>query len=342
MLKTGLSNPAICCPVCGSPSRRSSFCYSSEQSATHFCPATRDSQRHDRLLRCIRRLWPVGECWIHECANCGFGFGVPFRSGDEEFYQILHEQHGYPTWRWDYDFAVEKAVAPLGHGQILDVGAGTGCFLRGLQPKWSLHAVEGSPITRALLTSAGVVVFESLDQAAKQAAGTFQVITLFQVLEHIAEFEETLRLCHALLAPGGTIVISVPEAGAMRRQEEILGCADMPPNHINRWTPTSLGIALRKARFAPGEIRFESASLKSVRGAIHTRILSDRKNEASFANKIYRVRNKRVRVVLLALLALPVLARIAPHLQMLCSRTAFAVIAKNDYLNMSGSAVTCG
>jgi 2-polyprenyl-3-methyl-5-hydroxy-6-metoxy-1,4-benzoquinol methylase len=323
--------------VCGSPSRRSSACYSPEEAATHFCPETRDKDRYDRLLRCIRRLWANGECCIHNCISCGFGFGVPHVSGDEEFYEILHEQHGYPGWRWDYDFALEKGLGSLRGGRVLDVGAGTGLFLTRLSPGWSLNAVEGSRITRGLLISAGIRVFESLDDAAKQAPGSFQVVTLFQVLEHIAEFETTIQLCKALLVPEGIIVISVPEAGAMRRQEEITGCADMPPNHINRWTPASLSIALRTVGFTPGEVRFESASLRAVRGVIHTRILSDRKNETSLANRVYRVRSRIVRVVSLSLLAIPALLRLAPHLRTLCSHTAFAIVAKNGHSKPANS-----
>jgi SAM-dependent methyltransferase len=316
----------VTCPVCRSLCERSGSCYSAELSAAHFCPPERDANRYRRLVRCIDRLWEGEDCCIFECSTCGFAFGVPFRGGDEEFYGILHEQHGYPAWRWDYDLAMKLAIRPRSGGKVLDIGAGTGLFLRGLPRNWSLHGVEGSPTTRSVLAASGIKVFESLQQANFAARGTFHLITLFQVLEHIAEFREVLLLCESLLVPGGMIVISVPEAGAMRRQEEIIGCADMPPNHINKWTPRSLTLALQNAGFKEGKVFFEPGSLKAVRGAVHLQILSDRKRRSSLANRVYRIRNRRARIPLLVLLALPAFVRLIPYLRTLCRRTAFGII----------------
>jgi SAM-dependent methyltransferase len=251
---------------------------------------------------------------------------VPFIAGDEEFYGILHEQRGYPAWRWDYDLALEAALQPRGKGRILDVGAGSGIFLASLPGDWSVHAVEGSATTRAELTTSGIHVFSTLDEAASTARGTFHVITLFQVLEHLANFRETLLACKSLLVSGGTIVITVPEANAMRRQEEITGCADMPPNHICKWTPGSLALVLQDAGFRPGPPSFEPASIKSILGAIHLQILSDRRHGNSLANRVYRIEKRPLRVLLLGLLALPAFFRIMPHMGKLCRRTAFGMV----------------
>jgi hypothetical protein len=246
-------NPPPACPVCetaccGAPSAS----YSIEQAAAHFCPQTRDPDRYRRLTECIARLWAGKNCVVLNCPECGFGFAHPFVGGDEEFYAILHEQHGYPRWRWDYNLAIKLTIEPLKGGRILDVGAGTGVFLRHLDASWSKHAVEGSPKTRAQLRGAGIHVFENLETAARNEMGTFQLITLFQVLEHLSEFAKTLHQCRSLLAAGGMIFITVPEASAMRRQEELIGCADMPPNHVCKWMPRSLELALRDAGFDPG------------------------------------------------------------------------------------------
>src|SRR5439155_24121965 len=104
----------------------------------------RNSERYNRLVQCIERLWQSRECCVFYCSSCGFGFGVPFKSGDEEFYSILHEQQGYPTWRWEYNLAIRLVIKPSRPGKILDVGAGRGVFLRGLSSAWSSHAIEAT------------------------------------------------------------------------------------------------------------------------------------------------------------------------------------------------------
>jgi SAM-dependent methyltransferase len=267
---------------------------------------------------------------VLHCPECGFGFGVPFKSGDEEFYGILHEQHGYPAWRWDYDFAMHAAIERLKGGRILDVGAGTGTFLSGLPKTWTLHAIEGSEVTRGELRSKGINVFESMQAAKETVGGTLDVITLFQVLEHIAEFREMLSDCRSLLRPGGMLIVTVPEASAMLRQEKLTGCADMPPNHINKWTVKSLSIALKNTGFHSREPFFEPPSFRSIRGVLHLRILADREKPGSYAGRIYRCQNKEVRAALLALLAVPTFFKLAPHLTRLCQKTAFAIVAVAD------------
>ena len=331
MIQEDISQTQVNCPVCGSgcagpPSAR----YSISEAAAHFCPPERDRNRYTRLAECIARLWNHHDCIVLHCPECGFGFGVPFKSGDEEFYAILHEQHGYPAWRWDYDIAVRAAIDGCKGGRILDVGAGTGNFLTHLPRTWALHAIEGSDTTRSKLRSKGIIVFESMQAAKDSVGGTLDVVTVFQVLEHIAEFREMLSDCRSLLKPGGMLIVSVPEAGAMLLQEKITGCADMPPNHINKWTPKSLSIALTDAGFGPGNVSFEPASFQSIRGAIHLRILADRSEPSSFASRIYRFQNKTVRAVLLALLAIPTFFKLLPHLSRLCRKTAFAMVAVAD------------
>src|SRR6266704_1242568 len=100
------SSQSVECPVCGSLcSGTGLYRYTVVEAAAHFCPRTRDADRHRRLQACIRRLWQGEECVILRCSACGFAFGHPFVGGDEEFYSILHEQKDYPAWRWDFDFA---------------------------------------------------------------------------------------------------------------------------------------------------------------------------------------------------------------------------------------------
>ena len=111
------------------------------------------------------------------CRECGFGFGFPFVGGDEEFYSILHEQRGYPDWRWDYDVALSHALSRYAGGKILDVGAGVGKFLRRLGPAWDRYAVEASDLNRADLNLRASVFRVSL--SGKKARGGGSVITSF-------------------------------------------------------------------------------------------------------------------------------------------------------------------
>lgn len=75
-------------------------------------------------------------------------------------------------------------------------------------------------------------MLSALEEAIVTEEGAFDVISLFQVLERIADFRGVLTRVNKLLRPGGKLVITVPGSDAMIRQERVTGCHDMPPNHI--------------------------------------------------------------------------------------------------------------
>jgi SAM-dependent methyltransferase len=320
--------PGVNCPVCSALcSEPPLYRYSTAEAAAHFCPVTRSEERYRRLEACIRKLWQSEECVILRCAKCGFAFGHPFVSGDEVFYNILHEQKGYPAWRWDYQVAVDEALSKVHSGRILDIGAGEGKFLRRLGPNWLCYAVEASETNRKYLEGAGITVFRDLNAAAQVEVGTFHVVTLFQVLEHIAGFRLLLSQCRQLLCPGGLLVVTVPDCDAMIRQERMTGCPDMPPNHINKWTPASLALALRETGFEPGQAISEPPSWRKIGGNLYLRVSTDAKNPRSLAARIYRVRNKRLRAPLLMSLGVPMLLKMLPHFRQLRRGGAFGMVA---------------
>ena len=316
------------CPVCGEPCTDPPlFHHTAEQAAAHFCPPSRDPSRFRRLRDAIERLWEGEDCKVLRCGACGFAFGVPFVGGDEEFYSILHESHAYPSWRWDYDIAVNNAVKRSTGGRALDVGAGEGLFLKGLDAaRWQRYAVEGSETTRALLEKANIRVLRDLQQTALDERGKFELVTMFQVLEHLADFKRYLALARALLRAGGWLVVTVPDCDAMLRQPSLTGEHDMPPNHINKFTPGSLSRAMREAGFTPGEPQYEPRSPSQIQSALHELVRTDARDPNTLAARCYRVRDRRLRAPLLAVAAvftLPRLVRAVPRL----GRGAFGVVA---------------
>ncbi len=317
----------VTCPACGTLcSDPPLYRYTASEAAAHFCPITRNADRHQRLEASISKLWKGEDCTIQRCRECGFAFGHPFVGGDEEFYSILHEQKGYPTWRWDYDIAIREALNLFGRGKILEIGAGAGVFLRSLGQEWERYAVEASESTREPLEASGIHIFRDLSAAAQSESGTFQVVAMFQVLEHIAEFRPVLAQCRQLLRTGGRLVITVPDGEAMIRQERITGCPDMPPNHLNKWTPDSLSRVLQDAGFEPKPAIFEPSSWQNLKTSLYLRVIADATHPRSIAAQVYRIPNKRLRASLLMGLGLPALIRMLPHVPQLRQGGAFAMV----------------
>ncbi|MBI1870496.1 MAG: class I SAM-dependent methyltransferase [Chlamydiae bacterium] len=316
------------CPVCNTHSFSILYQYTASQAATHFCSALRDADRNRRLEKSIRRLWNGKECRILQCGNCGFSFADPFVGGDEDFYSILYEEADYPAWRWDYDVALHEVLFLRKGGTILDIGAGFGKFLAHLSKEWQCYGVEASEVNRSRLETIGIKVFCDLSEAMQVKTGAFEVITLFQVLEHVSEFHKMLVDCRRLLCAGGQLVVTVPDGDAMIRQERITGCADMPPNHVCKWTPKSLTMALKEAGFVVQKIMVEPSSWRKVKGNVYLKICADAQKSHSLAAQIYRLRSRRLRAPLLACLGFSALLRMLPHVRNLRTGGAFAVVAE--------------
>ena len=96
--------------------------------------------------------------------------------------------------------------------RILEAGCGTGGNLRMLQSMGQVRAFELDGEARHAATAkSGLAVVEgSLPSAVPFGSQSFDLIGLFDVLEHIEDDEASLGALAARLAPGGRIVITVP------------------------------------------------------------------------------------------------------------------------------------
>jgi 2-polyprenyl-3-methyl-5-hydroxy-6-metoxy-1,4-benzoquinol methylase len=93
-------------------------------------------------------------------------------------------------------------------GTLLDIGAGTGEFLVVAQKDgWQTTGIEPNSKAKAIAEQKGVHFASDL---ASLESHSFDVITMWHVLEHVPNLEEYLVELHRLIKPNGTIVIAVP------------------------------------------------------------------------------------------------------------------------------------
>ena len=91
---------------------------------------------------------------------------------------------------------------------ILDIGAGTGAFLSFIKSDFSyVTGIEPNQKARELAQEKGVSLEQDLNDVRDKL---FDVITMWHVLEHVPNLEETIRDVEALLKPNGILIIAVP------------------------------------------------------------------------------------------------------------------------------------
>ena len=93
-------------------------------------------------------------------------------------------------------------------GALLDIGAGTGDFLVVAQKDgWQTKGIEPSPKAKAIALSKGVSFANDLSDLQDNS---FDVITMWHVLEHVPNLDEYLSELKRIIKPDGTIIIAVP------------------------------------------------------------------------------------------------------------------------------------
>jgi len=130
-----------------------------------------------------------------------------------------------------------------GHkGTLLEVGAGTGAFADAMIHKgWSVTALEPDAASRqkALdIYAIKILPIESLEQLPPHS---FDVITLWHVLEHVHDLKIYIATFKKLLKQNGRLIIAVPNYTSYDAQfyKEYWAAYDVP-RHLYHFSPKSM------------------------------------------------------------------------------------------------------
>jgi SAM-dependent methyltransferase len=141
-------------------------------------------------------------------------------------------------------------------GRLLDVGCATGAFLNLAQARgWKVRGIELiEPAAQIARQRYGLDVITGDVEQASLPAGSFDAITLWDVLEHLPSPRRALSRCYDLLKPAGFIIFSIPNLASFDRY--LFGKAWIgwdPPRHFNLFTQETMPRLLIETGFKPVE-----------------------------------------------------------------------------------------
>ena len=138
--------------------------------------------------------------------------------------------------------------------QLLEVGSGTGGNLEILSSLGKVSAMEMNPEARRLAQqkagALATIVYGRCPDEIPFPDDTFDVICMFDVLEHIARDSECLTALKGKLRPGGKIIITVPA------YQWMWGPHDDHLHHVRRYTAKSLRESLKASGFQVSRISY--------------------------------------------------------------------------------------
>ncbi len=135
--------------------------------------------------------------------------------------------------------------------RILDVGCGAGTLLRSLRRFGQVTGLEASGAAAAAARRrSGCDVRVGTLPTGDQRPGSYDVVCLFDVLEHLEDDVAALRAARRLLGEHGTLFVTVPAL------PWLFGIHDEINEHRRRYTRTSLSTALTAAGFRTAQISY--------------------------------------------------------------------------------------
>jgi len=129
--------------------------------------------------------------------------------------------------------------------KLLDVGCGTGDFLEIAQNNsWNVYGIEPNDKARAIANKkTNNAVFE-IEQLLNFDEHSFDVITLWHVLEHLPNLEHHINVFKKLLKPNGVLIIAVPNYKSFdsKHYAEFWAAFDVPRHlwHFNKASLSNL------------------------------------------------------------------------------------------------------
>lgn len=130
--------------------------------------------------------------------------------------------------------------------RLLDVGCGTGHFIDYCQQHgWQVNGVEPNEIARVQAEDKTKIIIQQ--DLSEVIDTSYEVITLWHVLEHLPDLENIMNQLKSLLTPGGVLIIAVPNFDAYEAAvfKEYWAAYDVP-RHLYHFNRNAIGQLVNK------------------------------------------------------------------------------------------------
>lgn len=203
---------------------------------------------------------------------------------EEQYFEGKTHGLGYGNYVAQTDWRMEKSrryvrriagIAqfvgrPTAQGtRLLDVGSGYGFFRAAAGEQGWVH--DGEDVS-AYAAKAGEEIFGfptfvgTLEAFAAQTKSTYDVVTLFDTIEHIESPESFMRTVHQLLAPGGLCVLRTPNLRALEMDTFGRCQHSLKLEHLHYFSPRSMCHLCERVGLTPEFVTTESHLLSGFLG----------------------------------------------------------------------------
>jgi SAM-dependent methyltransferase len=233
----------------------------------HFAPGKRDWLRCRNCGSGILSPFP----WVAEIPGFYppvYTFGLKQDKNGGGLQKAIAQIEFQAFYRPQYESQAQRILRTTRvprHGKMIDVGCGRGLRLLSFRRLGlDVHGMDLIPEPVEYVKNELGVPAICTDMAGLPRAfepGTFDLVTAFQVIEHVPDADEMIASCYELLKPGGWVVITTPMVDSM--QSQFFGrrwaAATEAPRHLSLPTKRGVKIGLERRGFVDVLCSYDSA-----------------------------------------------------------------------------------
>ncbi|MDO9000756.1 MAG: class I SAM-dependent methyltransferase [Bacteroidota bacterium] len=232
-------------------------------------------EKHKKCLVCENdRLIPLKGYYdkhgLVKCSSCNFVFmeRIPSLQELNDYYS----SYSYDSVQSLSSITVKRYEELLDEfekyrktNKILDVGCGRGWFLIEAKKRgWEVYGTEFSELAIKLCIEKGINMTEGILDSSKFDTKDFDVITSFEVIEHINNPNQELEAIYNLLRKDGLFYVTTPNFNSLMRyylkaDYNVISY----PEHLSYYTKSTLNFVAKRHSFLP--IKFQSTGISVTR-----------------------------------------------------------------------------
>jgi len=229
-----------------------------------------------------------------KCLACGFVFSQEIPSDEE----LQNHYKGYgrndylsPITIKRYEELLDRMEKYRKTNKILDVGCGIGYFLEVAKRKgWEVHGTEYTDEAISICEGKGIEMKKGKLNTAYYENESFDIITSFEVIEHINNPTEELNNFNELLRKGGLAYVTTPNFNSLLRYRLKSAYNVISyPEHLSYYTPRTLKKVFLQHGFSYQQITTTGISLtrlKTSSGKSNQGLISPTSDDEKIRNQL--------------------------------------------------------
>ncbi len=229
---------------------------------------------HKKCLICnFPQLQPMQgyeEAHLCKCRSCGFVFSKQIPSKEE----LIAHYEGYgrndylsPITIKRYNELLDEFEKYRKTNRIIDVGCGIGYFLAVAKERgWEVYGTEYTDQAIEICEGKDISMQQGVLDPNNYPPEYFDIITSFEVLEHINNPQEELASFYKILRKGGLVYFTTPNFNSLLRYR-LRNYYDIItyPEHLSYYTPSTIKKVFKKSGFKPLKVLTTGVSLTRLK-----------------------------------------------------------------------------